>query len=136
MKLANLLVITFLALSMNISCDAQANKEDEKTTSVKNDEVNVYYFHYSRRCVTCVNLENNAKEIVSQLYGDDVDFEALNLEKPEGESKGKELGIAGQTLLIVNGEKQIDITAQGFMNSKNPGKLKQIMKDKIDPLIN
>ena len=47
-----------------------------------------------------------------------------------------ELGVSGQTLLIVSGETRINITNEGFMNARsNPEKLKQIMKEKIDPLL-
>ena len=47
-----------------------------------------------------------------------------------------ELGVSGQTLLIVSGDTRINITNEGFLNARSdPGKLKQIMKEKIDPLL-
>ncbi len=129
------LIIAIVALSMNFSCTAQANKNEKEETTVKAENVEVFYFHYSRRCVTCTNVENFTRDIVYELYGDDVIFDAFNLEKADGKQKGNKLGISGQTLVIVKGDKKIDITAEGFMNTRNPEKLKQIIKGKIDPLL-
>ncbi len=135
MKRMHYLIIAIVALSMNFSCTAQANKNEREETSVKAENVEVFYFHYTRRCVTCTNVENLSRDIVSELYGDDVIFDAFNLETEEGKEKGEKLGISGQTLVIVKGDTKIDITTEGFMNTRNPEKLKQIIKGKIDPLL-
>lgn len=136
MKLVNLLILTFVAVSMNISCCAQANKENEAETVVKGDKVEVFYFHNTRRCATCNAVEDVAKESIKELYGDDVSFMAYNLEEDEGSKKAELLGVSGQTLLIVSGDTKINITNEGFMNARtNPEKLKEIIKEKVDPLL-
>ena len=111
-------------------------KPYENIKLTKADKVEVFYFHFTRRCITCQNVENVSKEAVAELYGDKVNFTGYNLDEPEGEKKGEELGIYGQTLLIVGGDAKIDITSEGFMNARNNSdKLKQIIKEKIDPLL-
>jgi len=46
------------------------------------------------------------------------------------------LEISGQTLLLIAGETRINHTNEGFMQvGTNPDKLKQIIKEKIDPLL-
>ena len=84
----------------------------------------------------CLAVETESKDIVEELYNDKVAFSAYNLEEKDGKALAGELGVSGQTLLIVSGEARINITNEGFMNARsNPEKLKQIMKEKIDPLL-
>ncbi len=135
MKTTKIIFFVFLIASMSMSFTGHASKNE--TTSVKKtDDVQVYYFHYARRCVTCKMVESESKKTIEELYGDKVSFAAYNLQDDKGEQKANELGISGQTLLIVSGETKINITFEGFMHAKNPEKYKQIIKDKIDPLMN
>ena len=136
MKTAQFFLIAIMALSMNISCSAQSEKQNEATKVADADKVEVYYFHYTRRCVTCQSVEDATKNALAELYGDKVTFANYNLNEPAGDAKGKEIGVSGQSLLIVNGDTKINITNEGFMNARNPENLKAIIKDKIDPLLN
>jgi hypothetical protein len=98
--------------------------------------VEVFYFHNVRRCATCMAVEAESKDIVEELYKDKVAFSTYNLEEKDGKEMAGELGVSGQTLLIVSGKTRINITNEGFINARsNPEKLKQIMKEKIDPLL-
>jgi hypothetical protein len=142
MKTINVLFFALIALSMNVSCSAQTNKKEtlpagrQETKVASADKVEVYYFHYTRRCATCNAVENVSKEAVVELYGDKVSFTGYNLEDEAGKTKGDELEVSGQTLLIVAGDIKINITNEGFMNARsNPDKLKAIIKEKIDPLL-
>lgn len=115
---------------------AQENESPGNQKMVTAPEVEVFYFHFTRRCATCQAVEDVSKQSVEDLYGDKVFFASYNLEEPEGEKKGEEVGVTGQALVIVSGDKKIDITSDGFMNARsNPGKLKEIIKEKIDPLL-
>ena len=136
MKLFNFLTIAFIAISINFSCTAQANKDEKSETTVKAEEVEVFYFHYTRRCATCNAVEDVTKEAIEEYYGDDIFFKSYNLDEADGKEKAEEIGISGQTLMIVSGENKMNITNEGFMNARtNPEKLKQIIKEKIDSLI-
>lgn len=136
MKTIKVLFLALMALSMNISCSAQTNKKEENTKVAKADKVEVYYFHYTRRCATCNAVESVSKDAITELYGDKVSFAGYNLDEADGQAKGKELEVSGQTLLIVSGDTKINLTNEGFMNARtNPGKLKEILKEKINPLL-
>lgn len=136
MKTIKVLLLAVMVLSMNISCSAQTNKKEENTKVAKADKVEVYYFHYTRRCATCNAVESVSKDAITELYGDKVSFAGYNLDEADGEAKGKELEISGQTLLIVSDDTKINLTNEGFMNARtNPDKLKQILKEKINPLL-
>lgn len=136
MKIVKIFSLFALLIGLSTSCTAQGEKSNNESSVKQANEVTVYYFHNARRCTTCKAVEAESKKAVEALYGDKVPFEAYNLESDAGEQKAKEVGASGQSLLIVSGDKKINITNQGFLNArKNPEKLKQVIKEKTDPLI-
>jgi hypothetical protein len=136
MKSISILFLMMLFVVMNTSCNGQTDKSANTNKTAMTSSISVYYFHYTHRCVTCMSVENVSKKTVKDLYGNNVSFASYNLEETEGKAKGKELGVSGQTLLIVSGDTKIDLTNEGFLNARsNPEKLKQIIKEKIDPLL-
>ena len=127
------LFIAFLMLFGMASSQAQTNKTTKTETATISSKVEVFYFHYSRRCETCKAVEDVSREAVLKLYGNKVSFTGYNLDEADGEKKAKELGVSGQTLLIVSGKNKTDITNDAFMNARsNPEKLKQIIKEKTN----
>lgn len=136
MKTVRVLIIAVIAVAINVSCSGQAGKEGKTSTAAGKATVEVYYFHFNHRCATCNAVENVSSEAVARLYGGKVKFASYNLDEKAGEEKGKELGVSVQTLLIVSADTMINITNEGFMNARtNPGKLEEIIKEKIDPLL-
>jgi len=137
MKLTQLITIALLT-GVVLSCNAESNKtKEEKNTNEfqQTEEVEVYYFHNTRRCATCKAVESVTEEAVQEMDNKNVSFTALNVEKTEGEKKAKELGISGQTLLIAGGDKKFNITQEGFLHARsNPEKLKKIIQEKIKSL--
>lgn len=104
-------------------------------------KVEVYYFHFTRRCTTCNNVEKVSKEAVEKQYPDkvksgDIFFKSINLDEKDGEAIGKKLKVEGQTLLIVSGDKRMDLTDKGFMYANNsPEKLTAEIKKAIDEML-
>jgi hypothetical protein len=135
-------LISFVLITLiGISCNAQTNQKHVPAIS-QNSSVEVYYFHMTMRCVTCKTVEAEARKNVEMLYADQVkagkiSFTALNLEEASGKSMGEKLGVNSQTLLIVKDDLKINITNEGFLYAvSQPQKFTEVMKSKIDPLIN
>ncbi len=136
MKSLNITLSLIFFVGLNISCNAQPEKKAINSDLAVAESVEVFYFHNTRRCVTCQAVEKESKNIVEELYAEKVTFLAYNLEEKDGKEMAGELGVSGQTLLIVSGETRINVTNEGFLNARsNPEKFKQIMKEKIDPLL-
>ena len=126
----------FLAAGIVFSCNAQSSRDNDQTQVKQTDQVQVYYFHMSRRCATCKAVEDVSRQAVQEMNSDKVSFAAYNVEKPEGEEKASKLNISGQTLLITNGNKKVNITREGFMNARTkPEKLKEIVREKVKALL-
>ena len=136
MKQITLFCFALLLISGNWSCNAQANKKAEANTAVS-AKVEVYYFHFTRRCATCLSVEENARKAVESLYADKVkkgeySFKGINLDDDGSKSIAEKLGIGGQTLLVVSGDKKIDITDKGFMNAHDLEKMKEEIKKAVE----
>jgi len=133
------LLIMFVAMSL-CSCSAQTS-ENQKTENAISEDVQVYYFHNTKRCATCNAVENETKVALEMFYEDKMkagtmDFTSLNLEEDEGKEVAQSLHVSGQTLLIVKGETQVNLTNEGFMNARtNPTKFHEIIKTQIDKLL-
>lgn len=104
--------------------------------SQTNSKIEAYYFHNKTRCTTCKTVEAEAKADLKELYGDKVTFQALNLEVKSTDPIAQKLKVSGQTLLVVKGDKQVNLTNEGFLYAVNdPDKFKKIIKEKVDPLV-
>jgi len=114
--------------------DSQAQISNEE---VKASQVGVYYFHFERRCNTCISVENNSKKAVEELYPEQVKsgeyfFQSVNLDEESGKTLGEKMGVGMQTLLVVHGDKKVDITGEGFMYVDNYERLKSEMKKAVE----
>lgn len=102
----------------------------------RTEKIEAYYFHNATRCVTCKTVEAEAKTDLKELYGDKITFQAFNLEEKSTDAIAKKLNVSGQTLLVVKGDKQVNLTNDGFLYAvTNPEKFKKIIKEKVDPLV-
>ena len=127
-------MIGLMIIGQSLNCIAQS-ANTKKTTTIS-ENVEVYYFHMTRRCVTCQAVESVTKEALNEFYGNKVPFSEYNLEEENGERKGQDLEVSGQSLLIVKGDTKVDLTSEGFMYARtNPDKLKKLIKEKVDTLL-
>jgi len=119
------------------SCSGQTNQKQAGTDKEIAAQVGIYYFHFERRCSTCISVEENSKKAVEELYPEQVKsgeyfFKAVNLDEEEGKEIGEKLGVGMQTLLVVHGDKKVDITGEGFMYVDNYDRLKAEVKKAVD----
>lgn len=141
MKIIKSFIFVLLTLPLFLSCSAQSADNKEQQTTDKTEEINVYYFHFTRRCATCNAVEEQTNEILNELYADQVEnknivFKSINLEDGDSKEIAEKLGVSGQALLFVKGDQKVDLTTDGFMNARsNPDKLKEKIKETVDSLL-
>jgi hypothetical protein len=140
-KLGFLMLAALLTAAAWIAEPAMVYAKSPETNVTPDDPTEVYYFHMTRRCVTCQTVEKVAEQSVKELYPDAVKkgsltFKSVNLEEKDNKTLIKKLKIGGQTLLIVNGKDRHDITDKGFMYAvKEPEKLKAEIKLILDQYV-
>lgn len=136
-RIASILSV-FLFVLVSSSCGEVSGKSESISVSAKDKKVDVYYFHFTRRCVTCVAVENESKKAIEELYADkiktgEVIFHEVNLDLEEGKKIAQELNQNGQGLIVVSEKSIVDLTQQGFMFAmNNPEKLKDALKQAVD----
>jgi hypothetical protein len=131
-----------IILIAGISCNGQqTQKKSESVVASADAPVEVIYFHTTSRCVTCKTVEAEAKSNVALLYSEQVNdgkisFTSYNIEEPEGKEVAKRVGVEGQSLMIVKGDQKENVINDGFLYAvRQPEKFREIMKEKIDPLL-
>ena len=149
--------IFYLAVSimmvMLFACNQSETKtEVDKTQETKEvqevqltadaGDIEVYYFHFTRRCATCNAVEDVAKEALQEHFADRVKngaivFKSYNLDEEDAQKIADGLEVAGQNLLLVSGDKHINLTDDAFMYARDtPDKLKVKVKTAVEELLN
>ncbi len=137
MKALKLMALAFVISTFALH--AQAAKKSAKAAPAK--KIEAYYFHFTSRCVTCKAVESEAQKNLNALYpqlakNGLITFQSINLDENSSEAIAKKLDVSGQTLLLVKGDKKVNITNEGFMYARsNPEKFKAVIKEKVDALL-
>jgi len=109
-----------------------------QNTATKQDgdaKVEAYYFHNTRRCMTCNTVEEVTKKSLKDLYGDKITLKSLVFEDQKNKKMVEKYKVEGQSLFFVKGDKKIDITNDAFMNAvRRPEKLKEKIQETIASL--
>lgn len=129
--LSNYLLIGLLA-GLSVSCNGQSsgNSGDGKA-ELQEGKVNVVYFHFTRRCATCEAIETESQNAVKEMGDDEVVFLSVNLDDEDNEKLAEELGVSGQTLLIVKGGEQENLTKEAFRYARSEAtKFRSLIADK------
>lgn len=138
--LSFILFMGVVAVSAQQSKAATAKSSTKSTIAQaetqKTSEVKAYYFHATRRCATCEAVEAVSKEAIKEYYGNKVTFESINNEEEKNSALVSKYKISGTSLLIVNGDKTVDLTNDAFLNARTkPAKLKSKLKSTIDSMM-
>ena len=140
MKLLNSAFIIVLNVICLVSCNTQTTDNSE-SINIKSENIQIYYFHLTKRCAACNAVENETKMALESFFSDklkngEIEFISLNIEEKKSKDIAKALAISGQALLIVKGDKKVNLINEGFMNARtNPAKFHDILKSQIDNLL-
>src|SRR5574344_1981148 len=107
--------------------------------------VEVLYFHGKQRCVTCIAIGDNSKDVVNkdfapQVKAGKVKFKEIDISTEDGEKLADKYRVSGSALYVnqwKNGKEQRnDMTLFGFENAKNDTPaFRKGLKDKINQLL-
>ncbi|MGC8823751.1 MAG: nitrophenyl compound nitroreductase subunit ArsF family protein [Bacteroidales bacterium] len=133
------IVLAAFVFFIGANLQAQQGKKPGDGAQMK-PKVEVYYFHFTARCATCHAVEDNSKNALETLYPEQIKkgefvFRALNLNEASTKSIADRLGVSGQTLLVVSGDKKIDLTRQGFLYAYEPDKIKQEIQKAVNSVL-
>jgi len=97
-----------------------AGEQNRKEIAITEGRVEVYYFHFTRRCVSCVNVQKATEKVLKEHYKEELEngtivYHEVNLSEPGSREIAQRLGIGRQALIVISGDKAYDLTMQGFM---------------------
>lgn len=139
MKNIKLLATVLIVFLTSVSCSGQENNQKVAQT-VGSSKVSVYYFHFTRRCATCMAVEENARKAIEALFPNEVksgdySFTSMNLDEASTKEIADKLGVGGQTMMVVRGDKKLDITGAVWMAAHDIDKMKVEIKSGIDKVL-
>lgn len=135
MKALRIILPAFLLVLF--SC---ANAQMKSTEASDSNTISVYYFHFERRCSTCLEVEKTTAESLNKLYPEEmknktITFASINLDDDANTALANQLKVGGQTLLFIKGEKQKDLTNKAFMYvGDNNAKFEAAIQETINSL--
>ncbi len=138
--LSFIFVLGALAVSAQCCNGTKASNETDKQLACnqtkEETDVKAYYFHATRRCATCQAVESVTEEALKEYYGTKVPFQSINREENKDNPMIEKYKISGQTLLIIKGDKVVNLTNDAFMNARtNPDKFKVKLKSTVDSMM-
>lgn len=99
-------------------------------------DVKVYYFHATARCVTCKAVEAVTQKSLNDLYGEKIPFIVIDREKDKENPLLKKYKVTGQTLIVVSGDKVVDLTNDAFLNARTkPEQLTKKIKSTVNEML-
>lgn len=143
MKTVLFLIISLSFALGNLSCNQSTAGEQKRGNQNESADLNsenkieVYYFHFTRRCATCVAVQEATEQFLKENYPDDMDngslvYHEVNLSEPESRDVAQKLDVSGQALLVVSGDEKHDLTMQGFMYAmRDYDRFAGVMKEAI-----
>lgn len=140
-KLISLSVLFFIMIAFTGNKSMAGTTTEPFVFSPDDEKVEVYYFHFSRRCATCNAVENEAMKALEEFFPEkmengDITFISVNIEEEGNEELAEDLGVSGQALLFVRGDKKIDLTNDAFMNARTKTeKYHKQVKKTVDSLM-
>ncbi|MGE4568827.1 MAG: nitrophenyl compound nitroreductase subunit ArsF family protein [Bacteroidales bacterium] len=136
-SLIALVIVAFFLFANRSAKSSEALDVAESPSALLSDSlaIKAYYFHFSRRCVTCQAVEKVAANALTELSGGKIVLQSINLEEISDKALAQKLGVEGQSLLIVKGNQRVDLTSAGFLYAvASPDTFKERIKVAVGSL--
>lgn len=139
-------LIVLLVLAGICACNSTSKKEENKNVGAADEaaitaKVEAIYFHFTRRCATCMAIEEETKKVLEVLYPNlvkakQITFLSVNLDEESSKIIAEKYKVEEQTMLFICNNKIENLTNMAFMCAKeNPAKWKEEIKKTIALLV-
>ncbi|MFH1823031.1 MAG: nitrophenyl compound nitroreductase subunit ArsF family protein [Patescibacteria group bacterium] len=107
------------------------------------DKLEVYYFHRTQRCYSCLTIGKYVKETIEDNFAEEIqngtiDFQEINVELPENREVAEKFKASGSSLFInavKNNQDDIgqDVNVWRLVTDEN--KFKSYLRDRLNSLL-
>ncbi len=139
-KFSTIFLAVFLTLTI-VSWNNPVTKQTSFKGNEKNSKLEVYYFHYSHRCATCLSVEEVTKNILTENYpakmrSGKISFKSVDMDEKGGKELAIEMRVSGQTLLFTYENHKKNLTNDAFLYARsNPEKLQEKIKKTVENMM-
>lgn len=132
--------------TVNSKTNKATNRDEIPANNQLNDgadKLEIYYFHRTQRCSTCMAIGRYARELVQQKFADEVeqgvvDFREINLDLPENAALADKFQAGGQSLFInavKDGRDNINQDINIWRLVRSESQFKSYLENKINGLL-
>lgn len=134
------LLILLVVISLNSKTETADAGQVSKQSA---DKVQVYLFHATQRCTTCIAIGKLAGETVAEYFQPEtrdgkIEFKEINIDLPENRELAQKFQASGSVLYInaiKDGQDNISEDATVWRLTTNEVQFKSYLKDKLDNLL-
>lgn len=141
------LALAYFSFSTDKKSDLSENKNNvslaEENTKKSAEKIQVFLFHPTQRCITCITIGKYTKETVEQkfpaeLMSGKIEFREINIDLPENKELANKFKATGSSLFInsiVDGKDNIQLDTQVWRLTYDEQKFISYLSDKINSLL-
>lgn len=140
--------IIFLVYNQGEKKNTSGEQKDEiriveSQASKSSDRVQIFLFHATKRCISCINIGKFAKETVEQKFPEElksgkIEFREINIDLPENKELATKFKATGSALFInaiINNNDNISEDAQVWRFVSDKEAFISYLSDKIKSLL-
>jgi hypothetical protein len=140
-------VLIYISVSPNKKTESSVQGSDSKIAEVKEknpaEKIQVFLFHPTQRCITCITIGKYAKETVEQkfpaeLMSGKIEFKEINIDLPENKELATKFKATGSSLFInsiIDSKDNIQHDTQVWRLTSNEQAFITYLSDKINALL-
>lgn len=125
------------------SATTGGNTSNMSVAAVPAEKVEVFLFHRTQRCATCIAIGKLSGQTVEERFGPEVSsgkvvFREVNIDEPENKALAEKFKTSGSSLFINairNGSDNIQEDAQVWRLTSDSEVFKNYLADKINALL-
>lgn len=109
----------------------------------KIDKIEVFLFHATQRCISCINIGKFAEQTINDNFSEELNsgkivFREINIDLPENHELAEKFQASGSALFVntIRGEKDyIEQDLKVWRLVGNEGEFKSYFKEKIESIL-
>jgi len=141
---AGAVIVGLIIFGLMVCASPNSNQLNQNTIpTTKADKVEVFLFHATQRCTTCISIGRLAGETVNEYFQPEIksgkiEFREINIDLPENKELATKFQASGSSLFlnaISNGQDNIAEDVNVWRLTQNETQFKSYLKEKIDNLL-
>lgn len=141
------IALVWISVSPNKKNQSSVQGSSSKITEVQKaksaEKIQVFLFHATQRCITCVNIGKYAKETVEQKFPEElksgkIEFREINIDLPENKELATKFKATGSALFInpiIEGKDNIKEDTQVWRLTSNEQSFISYLSDKLNTML-